>query len=118
MSLLIGIIMFFFGGTGAYMTGQYIENDWRYTYAPPLTNHEESVIMIFILCIIVAVVGLVITVFAVWKKRNEDTLQKLTNTTSGGILKNVCPHCGLNIAEGTEVCPRCAKPVTISDRRE
>ncbi|WP_289466336.1 hypothetical protein, partial [Klebsiella pneumoniae] len=77
------------GGVGAYMTGQYIEKDFRYTYTAPLTDHEESVITFLIICIIVTAVGLIMAIFAVWKKRNEDSLQKLTNTASGGLLKNV-----------------------------
>lgn len=108
MSLIWGILMLGFGGVGAYMTGQYIEEDWYYTYAAPLTDHEKSVLTFLTICIIIAAVGLIMTIFAVWKKRNEDNLQKLTNTTSGGLQRNVCPYCGLNLANGTDICPKCA----------
>lgn len=118
MSIFWGFFMFCFGGAGTYMSWTYMENDRRYTYRPPLTDHESTVIAIFTVCLIVAVVGLLITVFSIIKKRNEDSLAKLVNTTNGSNQKNVCVYCGLNLMEGSTVCPKCGKTVNQTGGKE
>ena len=107
MELLIGFLLFLLGGSGSYGTYVYISNDRRYTYSAPLTDHEVTMIATFVICLIIAAVGVIIMIFSLWKKSNEDTLDKIMNTQEGGKLKNVCKQCGLNLAEGTKTCPRC-----------
>lgn len=111
MSIIVGTLMMVFGGVGTYLIGLYIENDWRYSYRSPLSNHELTLIIFLLICILAAVAGLFVIIITVWKKRNEDALAKLTNTTSKNLLKNVCPNCGLNVTDGTEICPKCSKPI-------
>lgn len=111
MSVILGFIMFCFGGVGSFLSIQYMENDHRYTYKPPLTGHETSVLILFAICLILLAVGLIMTILGILKKRNEDSLQKLMNQTSGNGQKSVCPQCGLNLANGSTECPRCGNVI-------
>lgn len=112
--MITGYIMIIVGVIGAFAMGGYMANDSRYTYAPPFTDHELFNLVLFALAVMVAAAGVLTVVFAVVKKRNEDRLNRVVNTTPGGMRADVCPKCGLNLSPLTQFCPRCGTPVNRS----
>lgn len=72
-------------------------------------------IFLFILSMLMLAVGILMILFSIIKKSNEDHLQCMIDTDDRGILKNVCPVCGLNLSENTTQCPKCG---TIIQNKE
>lgn len=106
--MLTGIILASLGLIGTVYAGAYIENDWRYTYTSPFTDHEKMVLFLLFVCVVAAVVGIVSIIFSVIKKKNQDMLNRVQEVSGDGKKANMCPRCGLNLAEGVETCPKCA----------
>lgn len=116
MNMIIGyilIVLGVFGMVGSFTT---ISNDWRYTYKPPYTDHETTMIALLIISVVVFIVGIMVIIFSVVKKKNEDKLKEITNIpqmNSNGQLsvKNKCPNCGLNVSDTCTICPRCGQKI-------
>lgn len=106
--MLTGLIMTSLGLIGTFSAISYIENDRHYTYSAPFTDHELTVLFLFVVCLIVAVVGIILIIFSIMKKKNQDALSRIQEVNGDGKKANVCPKCGLNLAEGVEICPKCA----------
>lgn len=102
--------MIIVGVMGAITMGGYMANDSRYTYTPPFTDHELFNLVLFALAVMVAAAGVLTVVFAVVKRRNEDRLNRVVNTTPGGMRADVCSKCGLNLSSHVQICPRCGTP--------
>lgn len=116
--MIIGTILTVLGGFGWVFSGVYIFNDInsnRYTYSSPLTDHEMMMLSFFVICLIIDLVGVLMIVFSIAKKKNEDKLQKIQNMQINGGKVGVCPNCGLNVTIDTDVCPRCG--VKVAERK-
>ena len=56
--------------------------------------------------------GAAMTVNVVRRKNRQDEEARRRNTLEGGRMAGVCPNCGLNVAQGTKVCPACKTDLT------
>ncbi len=108
--MVIGYILTVLGILGSVFTVNYMSHD-RYTYSAPLTSHETMVFAIFIVFAVMAAAGIITIIFSIVKKKNQDTLNRITNLNESGKRQHVCQTCGLNLTEGTTICPKCRKKV-------
>ncbi|MCI8282362.1 MAG: zinc ribbon domain-containing protein [Lachnospiraceae bacterium] len=106
--MVIGYILTVLGILGSVLTVNYMSHD-RYTYTAPLTSHETMVFAVFIVFAVMAAAGILTIIFSLVKKKNQDTLNRITDMDESGKRQNVCPVCGLNLAEGARTCPKCGK---------
>lgn len=86
-----------------------ISSNGGYTWSPPYTSHEASVITmkwIGILVLLTGLVGIGLMLF-----RNYYLNRHVTDTKpisqSGSKVR--CPECGLMVLSGVKKCPRCGK---------
>lgn len=93
----------------------YISNDRRYTYSTPFTDHEVSVLIILFICVIACIVGIIMIVFEIIKKNNNDTLHRLQNMQGNGKTAGICPICGLNLTSGADTCPKCGTKINTEE---
>ena len=110
--MVIGYILAIVGAIASFSVWGVISSEtgrgWGYyTYTPPYTDHETTMILLFIICLVVTAAGILMIIFSVMKKSNQDSLQRLQNMQGGGQKHGVCPNCGLNLAEGSDKCPQC-----------
>lgn len=105
--MIVSYLCIVLGIMGSIFMVTFIGQDTRYTYTPPFTDHEMTMLFFLVVCVALAAAGILGVIFSVVKKRQEDTLQRIQNMGTEGVRKDVCPHCGLNLASGVKVCPRC-----------
>ena len=110
--MIIGCILSALGISGTILIGSYISNNRTYTFSPPFTDYETMVLVVFFACLIMAIVGILSIIFSIIKKRNEDTLNRLNNIGEKGVQLGVCPKCGINITQSTQICPKCGTKIT------
>ncbi|MGM9537509.1 MAG: hypothetical protein ACI3VN_04175 [Candidatus Onthomonas sp.] len=114
--MVVGYVLTILGVIGTFALIDIIGSDRYYTYSFPLTDHETMMIFLLVVCFIMAAAGIMIIVFSVQKKNNQDRLTRITNMEENGRKKNVCPNCGLNLADNVLECPRCH--TKIEEREE
>ena len=105
--MVSGILMAIFGAVGSLGMYCYISNDGQYTYTGHLTNHELAMIGIFVFFVLLLLTGVFSAIYSAVKKSNQDALRRLENMGAEGKPVGTCPSCGLNLAEGTLICPKC-----------
>lgn len=105
--MVAGYVLTILGSIGSLLMINLISNDRYYTYSAPFTDHETMMLFLLIVCFVMDAVGIITIVFSVLKKNNQDTLTRITNMGEQGRKRNVCPNCGLNLADGVLECPRC-----------
>lgn len=106
MSMVIGYVLTGFGAFGTFYFWSYIENDHWYTYTSPLTSHESTMLTLLFLSLATLVGGIMTIVFSVLKNKNSGKLNQIQNFKNGQ-PKNVCPNCGINVADDCSACPAC-----------
>lgn len=103
----IGYILSAIGIIGTILMGRYI-----YTYSPTFTDHETMVLVVFFACLIMALAGVLSIIFSIIKKRNADALSRLNNIGEHGTQLGVCPKCGINVTQSTQICSKCGTEIT------
>lgn len=112
--MIVAYILITLGLIGAISVWSSIVNEincYTYTYTPPYTDHETSLMIALFIFAIMAGSGVAMIIFSIMKKRNEDKLNKVLSYSSNGTIKNVCPNCGVNISEETTICPKCGTQI-------
>lgn len=98
MNMVIGYILIILGTAGTAFSGVYIANDRRYTYAPPLTPHETTMLMLLFLGVLLLIGGIVVILFSILKSRNSAQLNQIQNLEKGH-PKNVCQKALMNVLQ-------------------
>ena len=62
LNILIGTLLFLFGLGGTIYTQTAIEKEWWYTYEPPYTSHEMTMLFMKFSSIALVVVGLIVII--------------------------------------------------------
>ena len=114
--MIIGLILSTIGIMGSIYMWTYIISDGRYNYSIPLTGHETMVLVVFSTCFLMAAAGIATIISSIAKKNNEDTLKRINNIGQEGIQLGVCPHCGINVTQNTEICPKCGTKISKNER--
>lgn len=107
MNIVVGYILTFLGGSGLFYSFVTIKTDHSHTWRSPFTTFETTIMVVCILSLIVLVAGIMIIIFSVVKKKNQDMLNKLSGTVDNEPKASVCPNCGLNVSPNLKQCPRC-----------
>ena len=113
--MIWGILLSAFGLGGTFGFWNYIVNDIRYSYRSPFTSHELTILCLLFLSVAMLLAGILVIIFAVIRKNNQDRLQRVERMGPGNQMAGVCPQCGLNITSGTEICPRCGYSMIKSE---
>ena len=109
MNIIVGSILMIIGAFGTVGTFFTISNDRGYTYNPPFTNHEITMLTMFAISIIVLLGGILTVIFSVIKNRNANKLKELTSIQINSHISGKCPKCSLNVSDDCAVCPRCGE---------
>lgn len=103
---IIGLIMTIWGGIisiKGIKTLMLLESNNAYRLAGGIT--EEQLAMSSIIWFIVAVIGIVLIIFSVIKRRNKAALDSLENSAQN----TYCSDCRLNVTSKEGKCPICGK---------
>ncbi len=114
--MIIGMILTVVGGMGVFSNISTIVNNRRYTFTAPFSDYETRIMTLLVFSFIVAIIGIMLMIFAAVKSKNEERLRGIQNIqgidVNGNILvKGKCPNCNLNIAEECTRCPRCGQEI-------
>ena len=84
----------------------------RYTYSPPFTSHETTMIAIVVIGSIVFLIGLIVTIVSHSSaKRKKEQM----SATVMVVKKFTCPRCGVNLSTDCSKCPNCGE--NVSEKR-
>lgn len=91
----------------------YLLSEYPYQYRLASGMSEESLAILTILFVVVALTGLVLMFFGWAKRRNKATMDSINNTDN----QNYCSTCNINVANTCTKCPICGKPLTIKESK-
>lgn len=114
--MISGSLMAILGAIGTLGMYYYISNDVQYTYTGHLTAHESSMLGALVFCILLLLVGVLTAIYSFIKKSNRDTLTRIENLGANGKPTGTCPICGLNLANGALICPKCGHKLKEEER--
>lgn len=109
--MIAGIVLLLIGLIGSKTVFSFMERDYFYTYNSPFTGHEVFVLMILFSFVIMLLIGVLIIIFSIVKKKNSDMLRQLENMQQDGQILGICPKCGLNVSKKTKICPKCGTEI-------
>lgn len=110
MNIIVGVILIIIGVFGTASSFKVLVETHKYSSL--YTSADKGPMMFFIVSFIILLAGIIVVIFSIIKKRNEDKLESLTringsDSTGRILLKNKCPVCNLNVTDGCKVCPQC-----------
>lgn len=113
---LLGMIMIIVGGIGLFGSIYKINNSYGYTWRAPFSDFETMMMALVIISFIIAIVGILLVIFANVKSKNEAKLRNIENIQgvdkNGNVqIKGKCPKCNLNISDDCTHCPRCGQEI-------
>ena len=109
---IIGLFLMFVGAIGGGYAIITYSNDtsgvlFGYTYSPPFTTHEITVIAIFVVALILVVVG--IAMLAESKDNNISTNTAKDSMSEQPNEIEYCPMCGHGNPKNSKFCNVCGK---------
>lgn len=93
MGIVIGYILTGLGIGGFSYSCYTMQHTHRYTWRPPYSDFETRIIAFCIVSFIMFVLGIMLIIFSVIKRKNQAKLSQITGKVDNVALANICCNC-------------------------
>ena len=89
-----------------------INNNYRYTWTKPYTDHELFFLGMFVIGIILSVFGVIVFIADIYTSRTIRDVYEADAST------RTCPVCKISVDSETAICPKCGYNFEIKNQGE